>query len=307
MKNLDNLLNVLDDNIARAEYENEFVINHLYEDFLDEDIILLDQKEYLDNPYYKEVHPKATKKGKLELFYDHYEARQMVLYDEVEVDDSFAEKSRIGCFLQEFPFLAIRENERIWMSVTPHEINTMSEPIEKAKGKVLVLGLGLGYFPFMVLRKEEVDSVTVIEKNPEIISLFKENILPFFPNKEKLEIIEGDAFEHFKKADKYDYVFADLWHQPRDGLDMYLALKKEEKKGPVYAYWVEKSILCLLRRAVLIVLDEVNHGAISKDFVHEENPDDHLINMVYRYLKKYNFEIGLKDADLKMMASHMEA
>lgn len=305
MKNLDKLLEVLDENIARAEFENEFLINHLCEDFLDEDIAILEPEEYLNNPYYKEVVPKPAKRGKLELFLDHYEARQMFLYDEVKVDESFSEISSIGCFLQDFPFLALKEGDHIWMSATPHEINTMREPVEMAKGKVLVLGLGLGYFPFMVLKKEGIESVTVIENNPEIVSLFKELLLPFFPNKEKLRIIEGDAFEHFESSSQYDFVFADLWHQPREGLDMYLRLKSKEQKGPIYAYWVEKSILCLLRRAAIIVLDEVNNGATAKDFENEENEDDRLINSVYRYLKKRKFEFGLLDDDLKAMASNL--
>ena len=55
------------------------------------------------------------------------------------------------------------------MLVTPNEVHTMKADIEKAHGKVLTYGLGLGYFPFMTSRKEEVTSVTVVERSSDVI------------------------------------------------------------------------------------------------------------------------------------------
>ena len=42
------------------------------------------------------------------------------------------------------------------MSLNPYEIRTMENAIITARGKVLTLGLGLGYYAYMVHLKEEV-------------------------------------------------------------------------------------------------------------------------------------------------------
>ena len=121
----------------------------------------------------------------------------------------------------------------------------------KAKGKVLTYGLGLGYFPFMTSRKEEVTSVTVVERSSEVIELFKEHILPQFPNKDKIRVICADAFDYAKAqmpAEDYDFVFADIWHDVGDGRELYLKMKELEHLSPgtEYAYWLEDTIRCYL-------------------------------------------------------------
>ena len=44
--------------------------------------------------------------------------------------------------------------------------------------------------------------------------------------------------------EKFDFVFADIWHDPSDGIDLYLKLKEAEKLSPQtqYCYWVEKTL-----------------------------------------------------------------
>ena len=74
------------------------------------------------------------------------------------------------------------------MSVCPSEINSMARHIDKAHGRVLVLGLGLGYYLYMSSMKPEVNSVDVVECQPEIIKLFDENLLPQFPFREKIRL-----------------------------------------------------------------------------------------------------------------------
>lgn len=61
-------------------------------------------------------------------------------------------------------FPAVLENERIWMTITPNEIETMKEAVDKAFGNVLTFGLGLGYYAYMVSEKVNVESITVVEK-----------------------------------------------------------------------------------------------------------------------------------------------
>ncbi len=154
---------------------------------------------------------------------------------------------QIGFFDLAFPYPAVLQNGREWMTVTPNEINTMKSPIEAARGHVLTFGLGLGYFAFMAGRKAEVTHVTVVERDPQVIRLFREHILPQFPCRDKIELIEADALKFAKhemaKGD-YNMVFADVWHDPSDGVEPYLYLKSCEKHlpGADYHYWIEKTL-----------------------------------------------------------------
>ncbi|MBR5029017.1 MAG: hypothetical protein IKX51_07345, partial [Bacteroidales bacterium] len=146
-----------------------------------------------------------------------------------------------------FTYPAVLEDGRIWMTVTPNEIETMEEPVANAAGKVLAYGLGLGYFPYMVSLKNNVHNVTVVEKDPAIIDIFKKHLLPQFPEKDKITLVNDDAFHYAATAmptENFDSVFTDLWHDVSDGMPLYLKMKTFEKLSPnaKFDYWIEKSI-----------------------------------------------------------------
>lgn len=59
--------------------------------------------------------------------------------------------------------------------------------------------------------------------------MFEEIIIPNFPNKEKIIVIKDDALAFLRKNQKgeqYDYLFADLWHNADDGLELFVTLKE---------------------------------------------------------------------------------
>ena len=133
------------------------------------------------------------------------------------------------------------------MKITPNEEKKKKKPIANAKGKVCTYGLGLGYYPYMISLKKEETSIIIGEKNKEIISLFKEYILPQFPDKEKITLIEDDAFNYAQTQmgkENFDVVFTDLWHDPLDGREMYIKMKSFEKNSPHshFDYWIEKTL-----------------------------------------------------------------
>lgn len=307
------LVAAMDDNEAAAMFYNILLRGDekVNESLLPYPIKRLDSKEYKDNPYFINVRPKAKKDGKFRLDYLKKPSHIGFVYDEMEVKGRFYEETTpFGYFDKPFEFLALLENERIWMSVTPHEINTMKEPIAKAKGHVITLGLGLGYFAYMAHLKEEVSKVTVIEKDSRVIKLFKENILPFFPHKEKIEIVEDDAIEYMKKASPFDYLFADLWHFAIDGLPLYLKLNKFEEEYPssVFDYWIEPSMLILIRKALIILVEEELHHTSDDDYKDAATISDEVVNALHFLLKEKEFKsIGellefLKEENLKSLA-----
>ncbi len=285
------LVNAMDDNEAAALFYNILLNGEekVSESTLPYPIDRLNPKEYSENPYFVSVRPKAKKDGSFRLDYLKKPSHIGFVYDEMIVKGKYyKETTPFGYFDKPFESLALLEKERIWMSVTPHEINTMKEPIKKAKGKVITLGLGLGYFAYMVHLKEEVTKVTVIEKDKRVITLFKENILPFFPHKEKIEIVEADAIEYMKDAAAFDYLFADLWHFAIDGLPLYLKLNKFEEKYPSskFDYWIEPSMLILIRKALIILVEEELHHTSDDDYKDAATVSDEVVNALHFLLKE---------------------
>ena len=240
----------------------------------------LDPKEYLDNPYVQTI--KATGKyKKYALKYITYEPYQLFAYDDISIKGD-KENSRIGCFDNKFSYLALTEGTNIWMSLNPNEIETMKPYINTAKGNVLVLGLGMGYVPFMMAMKNEVKSITIIEKDPEIIGLFNSLIFPSFKNKEKIKIVEDDAINYVKKNNRYDYIFADLWHSPEDGLSLFVQLKRINRNIDC---WLEVSMYALLRRCMISLIEENTLGYGEENYRFAKTYTDKIINKYYQKTK----------------------
>ena len=162
----------------------------------------------------------------------------------------------------------------------------MKEPIARASGNVLTLGLGLGYFAFHASQKETVTSVTVIEREHDVIELFQKLILPQFPHKEKIRIIRADAFDYMQtelpKA-SYDFIFADLWHDASDGLELYLKLKQMESNahGTPTDYWIEPSLLSCLRTMVYQKMNDPSEPLSLQGL----SPEQYLSNDFLKTLK----------------------
>ena len=170
------------------------------------------------------------------------------------------------------------------MSITPNEINTMRPYIEEAKGNILVLGLGLGYYPFTISLKDEVKKITIVELDQNIINIFNKHLLPLFPHKEKIQIIKGEAIKFLNNnKDHYDFVFVDLWHNPEDGLPLYLRISKiaMHYKNCKFQYWLEKSLIALYRRCLLTIYEEALQGYDDKAYLEAVHPIDKIINEIY--------------------------
>lgn len=200
--------------------------------------------------------------------------------------------AQLGFLKEEYCYPSLSLCGREWMSLSPNEIETMDLPIKAVKGKVLVLGLGLGYFAYMASIKEEVKDVYVVEMDKDIINIFKENILPKFEYKEKIHIIKDDAFHFIESVndEDYDYIFSDLWHDVGDGCDMYLDLKSrlDTFKYTRCLYWIEESIVTQLSMYVTGALYRKDDSPLYDKLKEYDFKD------IYDYRKVYTF-YGLID------------
>lgn len=335
------LLEARETNITLAEYYIDFLTNHScdisnakdekewFEKFqeieqIDEPILAnsdaekitkLNTKIFTENEYYKTIGKINFSNKNWKFMTLNYEPFEGFVSDEISVKPQyFQENTPLSYFDSKFEYLAVLKDDEIWMSVIPHEINTMKKPIENAHGDVLVLGLGLGYFVFNILNKNNVKSVTVIEKDPDIIAMFNQCILPKFPHKEKLSIILADGIEFLRNTPrKFDYVFNDIWHNVGDGEMLYLKLKNKEKYHPEaeFDYWIETSILAMLRRQTLILFEEQLNGSDESLYLKAKNDSDRIINAIYFYTKDLKIKTFsdiyalITDESLKVMASKL--
>lgn len=244
-----------------------------------------DINKYKNNPYYRNIKVDNKKLGNYQLVLDHYEPYEIFPLKDMSVSSNYEENNSFSFFEEEFSFLAINENGKTWMSVTPNEIETMEKAVNDAKGKVIVYGLGLGYYPYMISLKEDVKEIVIIENDKNVISLFKEFILPQFESKEKIKIICEDAFKYMQEVASFDYSFIDLWHDPLDGIELFIKSKRLEKEGKKYFYWLESSFYMLLRRCFISLLEEQLAHAPESSYSKSQNITDTIINTYYQKTK----------------------
>lgn len=98
-------------------------------------------------------------------------------------------------------------NGRLVMSDTPKEYADHRLFIREAKDHVLIHGLGLGCILNVIQHLPSVHRITVIEINPDVISL----VGHYFTDP-KIEIIHGDALTWKPpKGTRYGAVWHDIW------------------------------------------------------------------------------------------------
>ena len=236
-------------------------------DYLTPSVVLLNAEKYRSNPYYKNVRITDIKDGDWELRWERYPAYRGVIAGDMTLLEDFTEIPPLGFFTEDFDFPAVLEGGNEWMTLTPVDLDTCEEAIFAARGRVITFGLGLGYYAYMVSEKPEVESVTVVEKSPEVIKLFKKHILPQFKNKDKVKIVEADAFEYAEKVmprERYDLAFVDTWRDSSDGAPMYLRMKPLEKlnTGTRFMYWIENFLISRVRALRFgEMLDKIEEGS----------------------------------------------
>lgn len=205
----------------------------------------LDADKFMQDPYLSHVKFNDVRRGNIFLTHAEYDRGEILQYDMPEITDSTV-VPKLGFFTKKVRFPALYEGNIPWVSVCPSEINSMSEQIERAKGRVLVLGLGLGYYPYMISFKKSVESITIIELSDNVINIFNSALLPSFPHKDKITVIHDDAIEYLKTVgiDSFDFCFADIWEGVADGAGFYKQIKSSERRlvNTEFTYWIEKEI-----------------------------------------------------------------
>lgn len=200
---------------------------------------------FYDDPYLKNIKVPTVNHGNILLLNACYEKGEFFQYDMPKLSEDIV-VPRLGFFNSRVFFPSVYEGNMPWVSVCPSEINSMSIDVDKAEGRCLVLGLGLGYYPYIISMSDKVKSITIVEISEKIIILFEKYILPQFEHKDKIKLVHADAIEFMKtvERDEYDYCYADIWEGQVDGAPLYTQIKEHEKRLPYtrFAYWIEDEI-----------------------------------------------------------------
>ena len=210
---------------------------------------MLNAGEFGRDPYLQNICVPTVSDGDVLLTTAAYGRGEIFQYDMPDFSAPLV-VPKLGFFDRAVTFPAIYEGGVPWVSVCPSEINSMTGDVPAARGRVLVLGLGLGYYAYRVSELSSVGSVTVVEINPKIAAIFREHILPQFPHAAKVTVVEADAFDYLAslRGGEFDFCYADIWEGAVDGARAYLRIKPHEKRlaATEFRYWIEPQIKAYL-------------------------------------------------------------
>lgn len=251
-------------------------------------ITRLSKDEIMSNPYLQDINVPRVSINNIDLGRKRFlPANTIMVYQEKsrDLDTLMPINSYFICDQPlRLPAIVEGSTSACWMSVEPLEITSFQKFIDEAKGHVCLCGCGLGYVAYMLSIKEDVESITIVELNSDIISIFEIYILPQFKNKTKIQVVERDAIEYLSNTNlsRFDYINVDIWRDTLDMLPLYLPCLVVESKYPDvnFSYWIEPTLKDLFRRSILEQFsgysNEISEcftfaNAIAKDILDNSN------------------------------------
>lgn len=136
--------------------------------------------------------------------------------------------------ISEGKYARLKVNGHTMMSETPMEHRTNREFVWDAHGDILIGGLGLGMIILAVQDKKEVNSITVIENNPDVIAAVQHQL----PLNNKVRVVQGDAYTWVPDM-KFDGVYMDIWSDISS--ESYEEMKKLKRRYGHYLKSKEES------------------------------------------------------------------
>jgi hypothetical protein len=111
-------------------------------------------------------------------------------------------------------FHADGRHKELWMSYTPQEVITLRAGLKKAKGSVIVAGLGMGWLLTRVAHKPSVKEVLLVERDEALLDwlwpVIRERYWPSEKTRQKMTYALVDAQEEIPKRTA-DVALWDIW------------------------------------------------------------------------------------------------
>ena len=130
-------------------------------------------------------------------------------------------------------YALLKINGATVMSDTLMERSSNLDFLWRVNGDVLVAGLGIGLILIPALRNEAVESVTVIEKNQDVIQLVEQPLRKYLLKRgglgSLLTVVEADIFDWKPpKGKRWDTIYFDIWYDIcTDNLEEISKLKRK--------------------------------------------------------------------------------
>lgn len=106
----------------------------------------------------------------------------------------------------------------LWMSDTDDERAWNQDVLQRSRGDVLIAGLGLGMVVLPIIEKAAVNSVTVIERNADVVALVRPHLEAFAApgSAVKLKIVVADINKWRpqplgRSRRLFDAIYFDIW------------------------------------------------------------------------------------------------
>ena len=226
--------------------------------------LFLSEEKWEQSPYHSHVMLDMVKDEHFSYVTEKTAGRELFNADVIQKDPKreLNDWMKLRAMDQSFNAIYLIQNDQDWMVDAPSEAATNDVPAMHAHGNVLTFGLGIGYFLYMALINPEVNSVTVVEKSPQVIEMFSRFLLPQFPQDKEIIIENGDAFEDFneKFLSQYDYVYTDIWFSAEDGLVITEKLLEQYVPSLQKAdFWIEDSCFNTMWSLIFLYFDAVAH------------------------------------------------
>lgn len=154
-------------------------------------------------------------------------------------------------------YVRLMVNGEVMMSDTPMERDTNQKFLDAAAGDILIAGLGIGMLLVPLFKSRKVRSITVIEKNSDVISLVSPALVDLgfkgFASG-KYQVIPESIFDwNPPRGARYDTIYFDIWPNiTTDNLPDIEALHKKfgayKTKGGFLDSWQRDNLLMLKSR-----------------------------------------------------------
>ncbi len=163
--------------------------------------------------------------------------------------------------------LLVRDG-RTWMSLVPGEMESQMPHLAAARGTVVVCGLGMGVMAYAVSARRAVERVVVVEKDPEVIAMFRQFAdFETWPQRAKIDIVEADARQ--VRVDGVDFLYADIWPCYRmDCMVPDMQAIQGNIQAPLCGYWGQELDMVDRARAWGVAIKDFDASHV-RDFIAE--------------------------------------
>lgn len=254
--------------------------------------LFLKKEEWDASPYHNAIHLDLVKSNHFSFETGMLKGNELFNIDSIQKDPNreLNDWMKLRAMDSNFETIYLYQEDQDWMMDAPSEATTNDIPALKAHGNVLTFGLGIGYYIFMALRNPSVQTITCVEKAPEVIRMFQRFLLPQFPDQDKITIVQGDAYEMWNEdyLSRFDSIYTDIWESNMDGLSIITDLL--EQYNPPFKkadFWIEDSCFELIWTLIWFYFDDLYH-----DIRKPSNPEyDRYKKKIQSYFEQIEKEV----------------